>query len=276
MSIEKNGMETENLQKKPPNPHAHHRQRMLDRAMEHGLDNFADHELLELLLFYALPRVNTNPTAHALLDRFGTVKDALSATVEELCTVDGVGMRSALLLKTVLELMKRYERDVFETPKTYRTLVQIARYLHPYFVGVNVERLYMVLFNHRMNIVDCVLISEGTTGATDISLAKISKAIFQKNAAAVLLAHNHPNGLTLPSAEDIQMNDEVKLLLDRLGIVHLEHLIFVDYHYRPIMREDHGLYRISPISQKKDVGFYQKLYAELGEEGCVPQLLAEE
>ncbi len=278
MSIKGNDMENENLQKNPSNPHAHHRQRMIDRALEHGLDNFADHELLELLLFYALPRVNTNPTAHALLERFGTVKNALSATVTELCTVDGVGERSALLLKATVELMKRYERDMFELPKVYNKIVQIARYLLPCFVGVNVERLYAVLFNHRMNILDCVLISEGTTGATDISLAKISRAVFQKNAGAVVLAHNHPNGVTLPSAEDLQMNDTVKQFLDRIGVIQLEHLIFVDYNYRPIMRDDYGMYRISPLSQKKDTGFYQRLYEGLkeGEEDCLRPMFLDE
>lgn len=269
-------MSNEKKQEKTANPHAHHRQRMIDRAMADGLENFADHELLEMLLFYSQPRVNTNPTAHALLERFSSVKDTVNASIDDLCTVDGTGVRSALLIKMVGEMMKRYERDAFQRISSYRSVVQIARFLHPYFVGVNVERLYMVLFNNRMNIIDCVMLSEGSVNATDISLAKISKAVFQKNAAAVLLAHNHPNGLTIPSDEDVQMTEEVQRHLSPLGIVLLEHLVFVDYSYRPILKHERGLYRVSPISQKMDVGFYQRFYKKEGEEGTLPRMFSEE
>ena len=250
---------------KTVNPHANHRQRMLDRAMANGFDNFADHELLEMMLFYSIPRVNTNPTAHALLERFSTVKDVMSASVDELCTVDGVGTKSAVMIGLLTELMRRYERAAFQQPMSYRSVGQIARYLHPYFVGVNVERLYLLLFNNRMNLIDCILISEGVVNATDISITKISKAIFQKNAAAVLLAHNHPNGLPIPSEEDIQMTEALQVHLSTFNVVLLEHLVFVDYRYQPIVLEERGKYRVSPISQKLDAAFYETFYD--GEEG---------
>ncbi len=257
------------------NPHANHRQRMFDRALTSGFDNFADHELLEMLLFYSIPRVNTNPTAHELLTRFCTIKDVMCASTNELCTVDGVGERSAILIRLIAEMMKRYERAAFELPMVYRSIGQIVRYLHPCFVGVNVERLYALLFNNRMNLLGCVLISEGSTTATDLSITKISKVVFQKNASAVLLAHNHPNGVTLPSQADLEITDALQEHLAMFNVELLEHLVFVDYNYRPILKKERGKYRVSPISQKIDVEFYNTFYEDEEEEGEIPRFFTE-
>ena len=241
------------------NPHADHRSRMFDRAMREGFDHFETHELLEVLLFFAKPRVNTNPTAHALLAHYDSLKGVMDASAEELSAVEGIGPKSALLLKLIAELMKRYERDCFEAPISYRSLEKIAQYLHPYFVGLNHERLYVMYFNNRMNLLDCKCLSEGTVNSTDVMLSKISADALRKNAAAVILAHNHPNGYATPSQDDVDLNLEVRRHLGAFGIVLVEHLVFSDYSYRAIMR-DEGLYRVSPITRKQDVGFYQKFY----------------
>ena len=247
-------------QKKTDKPlHADHRQRMFDRAMREGFDHFESHELLEVLLFFSKPRVNTNPTAHALLERYGSVKGVMDTPLEELCVVDGIGPKSSLLLKLIAELMKRYERDCFCDPPSYRSLERIAQHLHPYFVGLNHEKLYVMFFNNRMNLIDCKCVSDGTVNSTDVVLSKISADALRKNAAAVVLAHNHPNGFPTPSQADVDLNLEIRHHLGALGIVLVEHLVFSDYSYGAIMR-DEGLYRISPITHKQDVGFYQKFY----------------
>ena len=262
-------------EKRSTNPHENHRQRMFDRALKNGFEGFADHELLEMLLFYSIPRVNTNPTAHELLNRFSTVKDVMCASVHELCSVDGVGERSAVMLKLITEMMKRYERAAFIKPAAYRTIGQIARYLHPYFVGVNVEKLYLMLFNNRLNLIDCVPISEGVVNATDVPIAKISREIFQRNAAAVLIAHNHPNGIPTPSEEDIALTEELQRYLSTSSVVLLEHLVFVDYTYQPILQGIHRYVRVSPISQKIDPAFYQNFYEDLEGERELPRIYAD-
>ena len=259
-------------QKSEKPPHADHRQRMLDRAMREGFDHFEPHELLEVLLFFSKPRVNTNPTAHDLLSRFDSVKGVMDIDREDLCAVDGVGPKSALLLKLVAELLKWYERDCFQEPPSYRTLEKVAQYLHPYFVGINHEKLYVMFFNNRMNLLDCKCVSDGTVNATDVMLPKISADALRKNAAAVILAHNHPNGFAKPSQEDVDLNLEIRNHLGMFGIVLVEHLVFSDYSYRAIMR-DEGLYRISPITHKQDVGFYQKFYQDCSFE--IPRFFAE-
>lgn len=258
------------------NPHANHRQRMFDRALTSGFDNFAEHELLEMLLFYAIPRVNTNPTAHELLTRFCTIKDVMCASTNELCTVDGVGEKSAILIQLIAEMMKRYERAAFKLPMEYRSVGQMARCLHPCFVGINVERLYMLLFNNRMNLLGCVLISEGSTTSTDLSITKISRAVFEKNASAVLLAHNHPNGVTMALQADLEITEAVQEHLAMFSVELLEHLVFVDYNYRPILKKERGKYRVSPISQKIDVDFYNTFYEDVEEEGEIPRFFTEE
>ena len=249
----------ETNEKKASYPHAHHRERMFARAEREGFENFATHELLEVLLYYSKPRVNTNPTAHALLERYDTIKGVMDATADELCMVDGVGPRSAVLIRLITELARRYERDCFETSNSFQTLEKIAQYIHPSFIGLNFERLYVMYFNNRMNLIECRCHSEGTVNSTDVILSKISATALQKNAAAVVLAHNHPNGYSKPSQMDIDLNTEVRHHLGMLGIVLVEHLVFADKSYSAIMR-DEGLYRISPITKRQDIGFYRKFY----------------
>ena len=254
-------------------PHADHRQRIFDRAAREGFDHFEPHELLEVLLFFSKPRVNTNPTAHDLFNRFGSIKGVMDADEMDVCAIDGVGPKSAALLKLVIELMRRYERDCFCDGPSYRTLERVAQYLHPYFVGLNHERLYVMLFNNRMNLIDCKCVSDGTVNSTDINLSKISADALRKNAAAVILAHNHPNGFAKPSQEDVDLNLEIRNHLGVFGIVLVEHLIFSDHSYQAIMRNE-GLFRVSPITHKQDVGFYQKFYQDCSFE--IPQFFDHE
>ena len=251
----------ETNEKKESCPHAHHRERMFARATREGFEHFATHELLEVLLYFSKPRVNTNPTAHALLERYDTIKGVMDATVDELCMVEGVGPKSGLLIGLITELARRYERDCFETPTAFQTLEKIAQYLHPMFMGLNYERLYVMYFNNRMNLIECKCHSEGTVNSTDVILSKISATALQRNAAAVVLAHNHPNGFAKPSQADVNLNAEVRHHLGMFGIVLVEHLVFADKSYAPIMR-DEGLYRISPMTKRQDVGFYQKFYQD--------------
>lgn len=239
--------------------HAHHRQRMFNRAREHGFEHFEDHELLEILLYFSKPRVNTNPTAHELLERYDSIKGVMDASVDELCMQEGIGPQSALLIKLVTDMARRYERDCFEIPSTFRTLEKVAQYLHPKFMSLNGEGLYAMYFNNRMKLLECKLHAEGTINATEVLLSRISSTALQNKASAVILAHNHPNGLPQPSPEDRDLNLEVRRQLGVFGIVLVEHLIFADKVYSAMMR-DEGLYRISPMTHHQDVGFYQKFY----------------
>lgn len=240
------------------------------------MSHFTEYQLLELALCFSVPRVDTNPIAHRLLEKFDSVKGIFDASPEELCRVEGVGENTAIFLQTVLELMRRYERDLLQRKVCYNTLSSIASYLHPYFSGLNRERLYMMLFNNRMNLMDCVLISEGAVNCTSAQLRPIVETAFKYEASAVVMAHNHPNGLRVPSPSDIEFTEMLNKHLNEIGIVLLEHLVFADQEYQPIMLQQHGTFRTSPVSKLVESGFYDRFYDVDEEHYLIPTLFETE
>ncbi len=245
---------------------------MRDRAMNNGFDDFADHELLEMLLHQSIPRVDTNPIAHALLEKFGSIKGVLDSSMSDLCTVKGVGQTSALQLKLTVELLRRYERASLERRTVYNSLSNMVRFLFPCFVGKGVESLYMMLLNNRMNLIRCEKISEGTVNCTDSSVRKIVELALAHNASSVVLAHNHPNGLTTPSSADLEMTDTINNHLQMLGVTLVEHIIFADRRYMPIMRQHCGTFRCSPYNHRLETRFYDRFYDVDGKNYMIPPL----
>ena len=131
--------------------HDKHRERMRERYLSGGFDHFQPHELLEMLLFYARTRGNTNPTAHALMERFGSIKSVMEASLDELEEVEGIGETSAILIKLVTELTRRYAIEAYQ-PKgaSFRNMRDIAMFIAPKFTGLDHEQLHMMLFNNRI------------------------------------------------------------------------------------------------------------------------------
>lgn len=207
-----------------------HRERLRRRYAKEGLDNFEPHEVLELLLFYVIPRGNVNHIGHRLINRFGSLAGVFHAKYEELMTIEGVGEQAALYLKLIPDVCRRYLLSSAQDKGTFAlsnsTLAHA--YLAPYFVGRTVETLYAVCMNNAGVPVDCCYISEGTSNATQVDVRKIIEAVIRNNAVAVILCHNHPDGVARPSQEDIRLTKKVKDVLDAMGVILLDHLILVN------------------------------------------------
>lgn len=246
---------------------------MRERYFGEGFAGFADHEILEMLLFYARSRGNTNDISHRLLEEFGSFKDVLDADPEMTMQVDGIGEHSAVLLKLILEACRRYSMGCAEKGGRYNTISRIGTYLYRQYIGVTRERLYMMLFNNRMNLLDCVLVSEGSVTATGLPLGKINDIIVKKRAAAVVLAHNHPEGLAVPSQNDYELTDTVRMFLDSIDVTLVEHLIIADNRFFPIMKERYGMFRTSPINSRVESGFYELFYDVDFQEHRFPPLM---
>ena len=256
-------------------PHKNHRKRMQDRALKEGFSSFSDFQLLEYALFFSRPRIDTNPLAHELMEEFGSIKGILEARVGEICRVDGVGPTSALFFQMLTELMRRYERDMQEKTFLYNSIQSVATYLNSYFVGINVERLYAMFFNNRMKLIDFVLISEGNVNCTEASLRKISEHALNKNATSVILAHNHPQGVAYPSQADIGATSTVENFLNTINVTLVEHLIFNDRRYYPIMLNHFSRFRPSPHTGKTEPSFYDKFYQGINRSGTIAPLFME-
>lgn len=205
--------------------HTGHRQRMRERFAKTQLVGFAPHEVLELLLFYAIPQRDVNPLAHRLLDHFGSLYGVMSASVEELSAVEGIGAYAASLVSLVHE-MHRYVELSRENPrevmKNYRDAqLHCLRLLS----GLANERLYAVCTNAKMEIISDVLIAQGTVGKVPVYPRAVAEAVLRYNTRMVVLCHNHPGGNLYPSPEDIQITQMLGVMLQSMEVALVDHVV---------------------------------------------------
>ncbi len=255
--------------------HENHRQRMRERYLQAGFDSFATHEILEMLLYYSIPRGDTNEIAHQLLEHFGSLKKLFEASEDELQEVPGIGVKAAIFLKMIPELTRRYAIEQDNLGPCFDSVSKIAQYFCRRFMGVDHECLYMMLLDNRMNILDCCLISEGTVNSSPAPMGVIMQKVMRKKASAVVLAHNHPHGLAIPSSSDLNLTDSLNNMLSSIDVVMLEHLIIAEDRFCPIMRQHCGTYRCSPLSRKIDSGFYDQFYDVDADEWTAPPIFKE-
>lgn len=219
--------------------HQNHRERVLEKFRRFGLDVFADHEVLELLLFFAIPRVDTNPVAHRLLERFGSLHAVLEAPREQLCTVKGIGPRAADLLQLSFALLARYQMDRLKTDRNsdkLNTVEKIGAYFVPQFAGERDEVLLVAYLDGAGRVIRCDEVARGGHAQVTVDAYKIAQTALLCSAAGVALAHNHPNGTVTPSAEDIAVTDRLEQTLAGLNIELVDHCVVARDKYASIRR----------------------------------------
>ena len=221
--------------------HDGHRQRMRARMEESSPAAFADHELLEMLLYYTNARRDTNDTAHALIESFGSLARVLEAEQTHLCDVDGVGEKSAALLSLVGELSRRYAVEKITAGQNRGTPLNSPRrmieYLLPKFFGAVKEIFYVLLLDNALCPLDLFAVGDGTVSSIPLSVRNIAERAFQKHAAAVVLAHNHPHGSAVPSSDDVTLTHNIKEALALLEIPLIEHFVLSDNAYAAILHQ---------------------------------------
>lgn len=212
------------------NIHENHRKRLKTRFIEKGLEGFEDHNILELLLFYAIPRKDTNVIGHRLIKHFGTLSAVFDAPMEELVKIEGMGESSAALIKLMPGLIKKYlisdEKIVF-----LNNSQAAGEFFIPYFVGEREENVYVACLDAKAKVIKCEHIHRGSFNSVEVSIRKVAQTALKHNAAAIILAHNHPGGVALPSPEDNETTKLVKNGLLSLGIVLYDHIIIADKDY---------------------------------------------
>ena len=213
------------------NLHEGHRKRMKERFIKSGLDDFAPHNILELLLFYSIPRGDTNPVAHRLIDTFGSLSGVFDATPEELAKVDRVGENSAILISMIPQIARKYLEDKADTANIVGGWSDIGAFLLPKFVGRTNEALMMVSIDNKNKIISCSVVAEGTVDSAKVSRRKIMEEAMKVKATRVILAHNHPCGVAVPSSEDVVMTKEIGRLFAQVGIELVDHIIVANDDY---------------------------------------------
>lgn len=213
------------------NPHASHRQRLKARFLMNEFVGFSDHEILELLLCYALPRKDTNALGHDLITHFGSLSKVLEADFDELCAFSGLSEHSALLLRLIPPLTKCYLADRNKDHVNYADYDAMGQYLVHRYIGLRHEECNVVLLDNGYHLLDYVKVGDGTVNASPVNIRKIAAAALQKNATYVVLSHNHPAGTPLPSDDDLNVTRAVQSALELLGINFLEHYIIAREQY---------------------------------------------
>ena len=183
--------------------HEGHRQRMRRQLKTSGMDSLSDVQVLEVLLYYAIPRADTNPIAHRLLERFGSLSGVLEAAPD-----DRSGKANIL-----------------------NSTSKCGQYLVPFFHGEQEEVVYLLCLDAKCKALCCVPVHRGSITVASISVRKIVQTALNQNAASVVLAHNHPSGYALPSQEDLDTTRTLQTALQSVGIVLADHIIVADDDY---------------------------------------------
>ena len=215
--------------------HDGHRDRLRLRFEKEGGDAFASHELLELLLFYAIPRRDTNDLAHRLLEQFQTLDGVFGASLDELMKVEGIGRNTAIYIKTLNSVQRAREMEQRVSYKYYDTVDKIKDFLIPQFASLTEEHLYMLMFDGKMRLLDCKLLAKGSVSTLSVNMRSMLKAALDKNAVSVILAHNHPDGVAIPSQQDLLSTSSYTACFETLGVALLQHYVVVGRACTPII-----------------------------------------
>ena len=189
--------------------HGGHRERMRKRLESEGLDGFAPHEVLELILFYSIPRSDTNPIAHRLLERLGSLSAVFEAPISELTKVEGIGENSAALLSMIPQITKRYLIDKNKKGVVLDSINKIGEFIMPYYIGSNVEKFYLICLDKKCKLLNCTLMAEGSFDNVTVDMRMVCKVALDCSATSVVLSHNHAQGFAIPSANDVLVTEQV-------------------------------------------------------------------
>ena len=209
--------------------HEGHRARIKKKLLENGERSLADHELLEVLLYYAIPRRDTNELAHRLLKQFGSLQGVLSAPVQELACVSGVGQQAALLLGMVPMLCRRAAQR--EKEQILNSVDACGAYFTELLGSSRREMLWQVCLDGKGKVLSSRCLAEGDVSMAAVSVRQVVEYALRAGAVGVVLAHNHPSGVALPSENDRAVTLWVRDALKAMDIQLLDHIIVADGDY---------------------------------------------
>lgn len=223
------------------NIHKGHRERLKKRYMEHGLESFSDIEVLELLLFYAVPRRDTNELAHALFDRFHSFRGVLEAELHDLAEVSGIGPNTAALIKLVADMNYRYLSCGKEDRRVILSADDAGQYFKPMFSYQTEEIVLLVCLDSACRVMSCHNLGKGTANKVDFSVRDAVGIVLREKAAYAMMAHNHLTDLAIPSRSDIDTTARFYRALKLIGVELRDHIIVSEEDF--VSMRDSGYFR---------------------------------
>lgn len=218
--------------------HKGHRARLRERMLREGLQGFAPHEVLELLLCFAIPQRDVNPLAHTLLKSFGSLSGVLEAAPEELRRCPGVGENAAALLALMPQLTGYYMRDRLRERRRLCTASDAGAYCKTLFFGAANEAVYLICLDAQARVIHPALIRSGTIDEAPLYPREVVETALRHHAHSVLLAHNHPGGDASPSAADYDVTRTVLSALKVIDIRVVDHIIVADTGFFSMAQQD--------------------------------------
>lgn len=204
--------------------HEGHRDRLRKRFRETGFDGFTDHEIIEMLLFYACPRRDTNEIAHILINKFGGIAGVIEADYEELITVNYITETAATLLKMIPKLMPIYSNSK-NSNMEYNNTDKLKDLFEPYFVGLTHEEFRIACFDNNLKLLKNVAVSNGDPTGAPVDIRRLVEIALREKAASIAIAHNHPNASPKPSNQDIMTTQTIIEVMHNIRIGFLDHII---------------------------------------------------
>jgi len=211
--------------------HEGHRSRLKNRFLEEGLDSFEDHQILELLLFYAIPRKDINELAHSLINKYGSLSGVLEADPKDLAKTPGLGENSAILLALIPSLARNYLKDRWGTRPVLSSTANAGEYVLTLCAGRSYEVFYVICLDAQHNVIYPALVHEGTIDQAPVYPRVIVETALRHKAHSVILAHNHPGGSPAPSPQDIEVTKRIRIALEQISISVLDHIIAAGEQY---------------------------------------------
>ena len=180
------------------------------------------------MLFYTVPRQDTNPIAHALIERFGSLNQVLTASVDELKKVNGLGEASATFLTLLNAFCRYYYQQESNHIEIMNTIDDFEEKLMPLFLGRRNETVYLLCLDAKRKLICCKEVGEGSVNSAAVPIRRIVEMALGANATSVVLAHNHPSGLAIPSHEDQLTTRQLALALSAVDIILADHFVIAD------------------------------------------------
>ena len=208
------------------NIHSGHRNRLKEQITSSDMaEKILPEKLLEMLLFYGIPQKDTVPIVHELIKNFGSLAGVLEADIEDIVKISGITRNAASLIKLMLPLMRAYALEKYNFNEVLKNHTEIGEYLFGKYFAINKECLSLLCLDRLGKVLSFQIIMTGSVDSVGLSVRDVISKAIKSNATSVVIAHNHPGGIALPSPQDVQITRILKEALDTISVQLLDHVI---------------------------------------------------